>query len=89
MKHVMQLHNAVQRLDETFPAILSGLVNLHEIGKAQPQGSVKIRIVELVRDDYQNYISELGEIIKRMAFLNTNLSRLIDAAKKILEENKA
>ena len=82
----MRLHNHVRRLDDAFPAILSGLVELRELGKAQASGSVKARIVELVDHYYREYIGELGAIIERLTFLNGSLTRLILAAKKILEE---
>lgn len=86
MKAVMQLHNAVKRLDDVFPAILSQLVDLRELGKAKQSGSVQARLVELVQTDFTEYITEVGEIIARLVFLNKSLSRLITAAKKILEE---
>ncbi|MBN1497633.1 MAG: hypothetical protein JXA07_12730 [Spirochaetes bacterium] len=80
---VMRLNSAVNRIDRTFPAILAGLVDLAALSKDQT--GVKARVVELVRDDFSEYIMELTATVERLEFLNTNLVRLIAAAKKILE----
>lgn len=86
MKAVMQLHNAVKRLDETFLPLLSQLVDLRELSKAQATGSVKARLVELVQVDFREYITELDSIVERLTFLNISLARLICAANKVLED---
>jgi len=80
---VMRLNSAVRRLDSTFPELLRGLVDLGELAKNQE--GVKGRLVQLVRDDFSSYITEITATVERLEFLNTNLSRLIAAAKKYLE----
>lgn len=84
---VMKLHAAVQRLDKTFPELLQGLVTLAQLGKGAT--GPRARLAQLVHDDFKSYMDELGQTVERLDLLNNSLSRLIDAAKKVMEENKA
>lgn len=83
---VMKLNSAVQRLDGTFPELLQGLIDLSQLSKDAT--GPRARLAQLVRHDFNEYIGEVGEIVERLEYLNNNLSRLITAAKKIMEDKQ-